>query len=263
MTQGIYRFDPDLYDALIATPLTGDLPDELLYRLPEWGVYLETPGLTFDERPLLGIYAHLNHGQGGKPSELRLLLDSDADIKLLPVPVPLGQGSVLDAINALTETARNNIERDFPEKRGLLENIEDSNQNDARDLTPILSLLLYLCADEADYTRPPHAKIVRSKAVDNQRIMIIPENVRTWEVGERIGAALRQAKAHADTASMPDDTMPHQRPRPHIRPAHWHGYWTGPKDGERKFTLKWIAPTLVNAIAAELPAVIHPVKPVF
>lgn len=156
VTKGIYRFDPDLYDALIATPLTGDLPDDLLYRLPEWCVYLETPGLVFDERPLLGVYAHLNPGHDGRPSELRLLLDSDSDIKLLPVPIPFRTWLLAQRHERNDRLAREQNERDFPEKRGLLESIEDSNQNDARDLTPILSLLLlYLCADEADYVRSP------------------------------------------------------------------------------------------------------------
>ena len=263
VTQGIYRFDPDLYAALIATPLTGDLPDDLLYRLPEWCVYLETPGLTFDERPLLGVYAHLNPGYDQNPPELRLLLDSETDMRLFPIPVLLGQGSLLDAMKAMIDRVRR--QTDDAVKQGMINEIEESNQNDARDLTPIMSLLLYLCADEADYVRSPGAKIVRSKPFSKQRIVIIPENVRIWEVGERIGAALRQAKADADAdadaASMPDDTTPHQRPRPHLRRAHWHGYWTGPKEGERKFILKWIAPVLVNANSTELPTVIHLVKP--
>jgi len=79
VTQNIYRFDPDLYASLIDTPLTGDLPDDLLYRLPSWGLYLETPGLTFDGRALLSVYAHLDYAPHDGHSELRLLLDSDTD----------------------------------------------------------------------------------------------------------------------------------------------------------------------------------------
>jgi hypothetical protein len=43
-TQGVYRFDQDLYEAVRATPIECDLPAEILYRLPEWCVYVETPG---------------------------------------------------------------------------------------------------------------------------------------------------------------------------------------------------------------------------
>lgn len=46
MPQGIYRYDRTLYDALLATPVTGDIPADLLLRLPEWCVYIETPDMT-------------------------------------------------------------------------------------------------------------------------------------------------------------------------------------------------------------------------
>jgi len=35
VTQGIYRFDQDLYEAVRDTPLEGNLPAAILYRLPE------------------------------------------------------------------------------------------------------------------------------------------------------------------------------------------------------------------------------------
>ena len=44
VTQGVYRFDQDLYEAVRSTPLEGDLPAAILYRLPEWCVYVEPPG---------------------------------------------------------------------------------------------------------------------------------------------------------------------------------------------------------------------------
>jgi len=35
VTQGIYRFDPAVAEAVAGTPLSGELPAQLLYRLPE------------------------------------------------------------------------------------------------------------------------------------------------------------------------------------------------------------------------------------
>jgi hypothetical protein len=47
VTQGIYRFHPEIFNAVWGTPLDGDLPVELLFRLPEWCVYVETPSMTW------------------------------------------------------------------------------------------------------------------------------------------------------------------------------------------------------------------------
>ncbi|MFL9999371.1 hypothetical protein PQR34_49145, partial [Paraburkholderia sediminicola] len=59
VTQGVYRFDPTLYNALIATPIEGKLPTELLSRLPEWTVYIETPGMRWVGEPLHGVFAQV------------------------------------------------------------------------------------------------------------------------------------------------------------------------------------------------------------
>lgn len=264
VTQGIYRFDPDLYAALIATPLTGDLPDELLYRLPSWGVYLETPGLRFDGCEVLGVYASLDYIPHDGHTELRLLLDSESALRLFPVVIPLGQGTLPAALQHVSDSARDKMERHFPEKRAAFTATAEQNDQDVRDLTPILSLLLYLCADEADYERPPPIKTARPKALGGKRIVIVPENVRYWEVGARIGAALRTARQDAKPATEPAATEPtgteRQRPRPHWRRAHWHTYLSGPRDGERVARLKWLPPIAVGLDGQPLPAVIHPVR---
>jgi hypothetical protein len=53
-------------------------------------------------------------------------------------------------------------------------------------------------------------------------------------------------------------------PAPHIRRAHWHTFWTGPRSGApRKPALKWIPPIPVAFGDVEpdtLPAVIHRVS---
>jgi len=74
MTQGIYRFDPAVYEAVRDTPLGGELPVQAIMQLPEWCVYVETPDMTLGDRPLYGFWAHLEHDMNAGRIELRLLL---------------------------------------------------------------------------------------------------------------------------------------------------------------------------------------------
>jgi hypothetical protein len=263
VTQGIYRFDPDLYAALIDTPLSGDLPDELLYRLPSWGIYVETPGLSVASRPIIGYYAHLNQHQDGH-TDLRLLIDSDAETGLLPVPIPLGQGSLLDALHAYINVARDTFQQQSPEKLTLVAEAEANLQEEVATLQPLLSLLLYLCADDADYERPPRLKTARPRGLGKQRIAIIPENASYWDVGTQIGVALRTARDAAVRSSADlSESSDRAKPRPHGRRAYWHTFWTEPLDGERTARIQWLPPIAVNVDAHDLPlpTVIHPVTP--
>jgi len=42
LSQGVYRFDPVLYENLINTPVAGDIPVDVLLRLPD-GVSISKP----------------------------------------------------------------------------------------------------------------------------------------------------------------------------------------------------------------------------
>jgi hypothetical protein len=155
VTQGIYRFDPDLAAAVADTPLSGDLPAETLFHLPEWCVYVETPGRRWAGRDLHGFWAHLDYEVGGVADELRLVLDlaetPDAalapDRGLLPIVFLLGEGSLADALHRATESA---LQRG--PANGLaaaLPSIQDT-QSLAAELAPLVALLLYLCAENAE-----------------------------------------------------------------------------------------------------------------
>ena len=50
-SQGCYRFDDDLFKAVSSTELSGDLSADVLYRLPEWCVYIKTPGMEWLYNP--------------------------------------------------------------------------------------------------------------------------------------------------------------------------------------------------------------------
>ncbi|MBK5962773.1 hypothetical protein CCR95_01320 [Thiocystis minor] len=196
--------------------------ESVVDRLLSWGVYLETPDLSFSGIPIIGVYASLEHDLRDGYAELRLLLDSEhPDLHLLPVPLRLGHGSLLASANATHDVAWNRAVTDFPDKVACFENIDPAQ--DARDLAPILALLLYLCADEADDQRPSRPRLVKTRA--QGRLMIVPDQVSYWEVGERLGAAMRLARADAPGEAGAPATQ--TRPRPHWRRAHWHTFWTG------------------------------------
>lgn len=251
VTQGIYRFDPELSAALIQTPINGDLPSDLFYRLPEWCVYIETPGQRWHDLMLHGFFSHLEWDANTGRTELRLVLDSEAALQ--PLPVHIGPWSLDEAIRRMaTEAKRQSIYHGASMLAAAIPAQPDLA------IAPLIALLLYLCSENAemgDGTQRPANPM--PKKTRHGLKLFAPDKTRIWDVGLRIGAALRRGRSDAP----PLGNGTHASPRPHIRRAHWHGYWTGPKDGERRFILKWIPPTLINATTDELPTVIHPVKP--
>lgn len=252
VTQGIYRFDPALFGAIAETPVSGDLPHDVLYRLPEWCVYVETPGLAVLGGKLHGFFAHLEcDANTGRP-ELRLLLN--AEQALAPVPLHLGPWPLLESIDRAVSHA------------GLwaagygIAIPEGASQAMRPIIEPLVSLLLYLCAENAEIgagdRHPANPKPTRTKKGPRT---FPPDNPTTWDVGVRIGSALRRAFTAQETGQ----GGTHASPRPHVRRAHWHGFWTGPRNHseERKLALKWLPPIGVRIDSPDdLPATVRPVR---
>lgn len=261
VTQGIYRYDEVLFGRIIETPVEGDVPHEILYHLPEWCVYVETPGMEYRESTLHGVFAHLEYDVNHHRPELRLLLDADA--ALAPIPLHLGPWSLAESIKRMKDTASVHA------MGAGLGALPSGVTSEVRQIVePIVSLLLYLCTEAAEIgdgsKQPRNPTPKRTK----RGYRLFPADRPTiWDVGVRLGAALRRAYHDAET----DQGGPHAGPRPHIRRAHWHGFRSGPMklaDGseipaaQRAFTLRWLPPIPVNVNAIEdLAATVRPVKP--
>jgi hypothetical protein len=261
-TQGIYRVDPTLYQALIETPVVGDLPTECLYRLPEWCVYIETPGLTVGGTLLHGFWAHMDASEGA-PDDLRLVLDQAQDVRdplnrdtgLVPLPLILGGGSIADSLQRLIDSGIRQARAHGFEHLSL--QAQALADHPVRELSPLLSLLLYLCADESDLAGQRRQPVTRIDKHGRSRVFP-PDAPQIWSVGVRLGAALRHAYHAAQTGQSAGGA---NSPRPHIRRAHWHGFWIGPKTGPRNLTLRWLPPIAVKLDdVSNLPAVIRRVQ---
>lgn len=244
-TQGIYRFDDALLDALLDTELTGILPADVLLRLPQWSIYVELPAgrLTWQGAALHGFWASLEWDANDGRHELRLLLDA-AD-RLHAVPLHLGHYTVVESLRRMIAEAQRVAESmglDAPPSEGVAQAM-------AADLPPLLSLLLYLCAQEPeiDDAREPGSSPHNPQArrVKTGVRLFPPSKPTVWTVGAQTGERLRTARRE-DVAREGEP----RHMRAHVRRGHWHGYWTGPRDPAREsgrgFVYHWLPPQVVG-----------------
>jgi hypothetical protein len=187
VTQGIYRFDPTTFDALRKTRVTGDIPTEVLFHLPEWCVYIPTPDQVWQGAALNGFFAHLECDMNNRRTELRLLLDvsGPAGDQLVVMPIHLGKGGVTGGVEAMLEEAA----RQFPVR---VESPESVVERLSSDISPLVSLVLYLCFEAAEIketgagkrqpTRPTPQKTKRGVRI------FASDQPSRWEVGYRLGA---------------------------------------------------------------------------
>jgi hypothetical protein len=267
VSQGIYRFDRTLYDAVTQTPLNRDLPHEPLFRLPEWCPYIETPDLIWpiegEERSIHGAWAYLDWDEqiaSTQDCELRLVLDVartprealDPMHGCIPIPL-MGKGTIADSLDRVLtfgiEQAR---------ARGLEppSALKDATFV-ARILWPIVSLLLYICTESGEIgdgvRRPENPQPKRTRRGWR---LFATESPTTWDVGVRIGSAFRRAYEQEKAR---DAINTGRHVRPHIRVAHWHTFLAGPDRAERR--LKWLPVIPVNMRDPDLlPATVRRVE---
>lgn len=242
-TQGIYRFDPAVYESVSETPINGDLPCDVFYKLPEWCIYIETPNTSGPWGRQYGAWVHLERDMNDGRDELRLLLDCEDD--LMPIMLHLGKWSIEEAIKRFAKEAGKQLGGQW-----LMLNDEQIEQLKSV-VTPTLSLTIYLCAENADFgdQRPQRP---RPKKTKKGWRLFPPDKPKQWDVAVRLGGAMRKYRQAEETAQLGERSGP----RPHVRRAHWHSFWKGPRDGERKIIVKWMPPIPVNVDSEELPSVI-------
>jgi hypothetical protein len=181
--------------------------------------------------------------------ELRLVIDvtGPSGDDLIGMPIHLGNGGVAGGVQAMLREAARHFPVSVQSPEGVLEQISS-------DISPLISLVLYLCSQGAEIKETGSGKRLptRPKPQKTKRGMRIfaPDHPSRWEVGYRLGAALRQALSQHEPA---EQISTHASPRPHIRRAHWHSFWIGKKDqpDARTVTLKWLPPIPVNVLGIE------------
>ena len=235
-SKGVYRFAPEIYDILTAQPLSGELPVACLYHLPEWAVYIETPGLTYENRRMTGFIAHLDYNLFSRDVDLQFaMFFPDSDMPKM-LALPLGDGTLSDAMDRVDQ-----VDSMFMGKARNGRYIGGKTAYH-KTFSAMIQLLLYLCSDEPDMPAIEHPQN-RKRFCGTVRPPLEP---RIWDVGVRVSSVIRNYRNEDKKYDAQSDSgVTHSSPRPHIRSAHWQTYWVGPRTAsfpERRPVLHWIPP---------------------
>lgn len=222
-SQGIYRIHPELMDPLSETKLD-DIPAEWFFQLPEWCIWVEVePG---------GFFAHLESDSNTGRAELRFWIVPPQGHSY-PLIVHLDRPTLTEGVDAaISEANRNSI-------AGLAGGFslpKESIEHMKKVSAMFASLVVYVISAIR------HDDIRDSKGIRKapSRQTATPNHPTVWEVGWKQGEAFRAALSKIEAGGS------HSSPRPHVRRAHWHHFWEGPHNGERKLSVRWMPPTFVG-----------------
>jgi hypothetical protein len=188
-TRGIYRFYPDVSDAVMSAKISSGLSSEVFFRLPEWCVYIEMPEREWGGMSLHGFFAHMEWDTEEGRATLRLLLDCEEG--LYPYPVRLDADALDVAVSRATKAARM---QSMGGGRFSGTSPGNASASMADSLEPLVSLVLYLCGEDADISEQG-GKALNSPILEanNENEWLEAnfgypqETVRRWQVGKRMG----------------------------------------------------------------------------
>lgn len=246
-SQFIFDFDVDMWDALGATRTDVMLDAELLRRMPAPCIWVEIP-MRDGRGDNNGFFAVFDRVDDDNDPELRgrqfcvwlIMVENGPDVRraFSCQAVILGLGLSLEESMARTYVSLEEGER----------------RRTTALLAPIVSALLYLCSEEPE-VEGAMSRMNRQRQARRQPLY----GPTVFRVGARLGALFRKARAEHEAAEARGE---HDSPLPHMRRAHWHAYWLGPRSQPeaRRRVLKWLHPIAVNAAGADIQAAVRPVK---
>lgn len=173
--RGVYRFDETLFGELISTPTEGNIPCDVLFRLPEWCVYLETDPLGFP-----GVFVHLEEDANNGEKELRFLFH-EADGRLIPSVIHLGNYPLSEGVRRSIQTSKLHMDN-----AGLPYTSERMALDAAAIMAKagnIVPLILYICSANAEIRQVE--RVEPTPKPGRKRPPKMPLSPATWEVGTR------------------------------------------------------------------------------
>jgi len=190
-TQSIYQIDPDLYSSIIETVPRGAIPTEVLYRMPEWSLYVETPGMKWMEVDVPGFFVHLEWDAQSGGSELRFLLDTFDGF--VPLVLHLGQHTITESVDRWLSksSAQNGFFAELRRKLDIDSGVA-ATEKLSKSIYPFISLTLYICSNGVDYSTVSAPNRPEKKKTKKGWKLFAANKPRYWMLGKSIGESIRR-----------------------------------------------------------------------
>lgn len=233
----IYSFDEDLSHMLAAQAddflHTDILPADVLVHPPYPCTFVKTDAFN----GAVGFWYWIEYDMNRDGIELRVQLIEQGMSNSVPLVLHLLPGKTIqECWDDTLEECRRNV------TLGIAKGSSTVSEQALHDLLAALQFILYLASKNADVQDVPQAEAPRARKKRGQ-ILDKASEVKEKAVGVRIGNAIRKSRQPSHPSSQGGTGS---KVRPHSRRGHWHHYWTGPRDGDRKLVLKWTAPTFIH-----------------
>jgi hypothetical protein len=227
LSQSIYRFDPDLYRILTETPLD-NVPTDVLQALPDWCLYIETPGLF---SPINGEQFHgfwVKNDWYDNKHTLTFMVDiGEVGDVLGHTPFMLGDNIIDSLENA------NNLQ--FKAAEDWSSRQKESWQKFSPHVFPIfLNLVLYLCANPELTIDGAPAEIPRPVMPSKAAKLFPAQHATLRDVGITTGDVIRE---HPDVYALTGHGKTFFL-NPPPKPARWEIT----QDDNGKNQLRWVPP---------------------
>lgn len=245
-TQAVYEFDTEFFVELANTVNTDIIPFDVFDRFPNYSIYIKQMGNMIqqysetEQAKCAGMWVACINGDLNRRGFVFVnhLIDiKTGQLILHPFALPISRGmTVKQAIEEAHLSMGLKPEDTYEDEDDFMSHIEWTSR--------LVNVLLYLCSNNADITdKTPKVRDrsfrLLSGTTKSGKFQLLPcRQQKVFSVGQLIAKKMQEYETFINSSTNPI--------RPHVRRAHWHGYWTGPKAGERKYILKWIAPTLVG-----------------
>lgn len=242
----IFVIDPDLQNALFAQNDDLELPTDILLHLPYQAFYVQFHDLTIEDNTIAGTFVHLEYDVNTQEPELRFLF-VHPDGSVYGYPIHLTATTILENVQRVQQIAYQNVPPNWHKVRRKLMIPLQWGKTWTRFVYQILQVILYLCSENTDITPNIEQKTIMHRHRRNKDTYA---ELCQWDVGIRVGNALRKSVRPSNTDETIHTPGTHATPRPHMRRGHWQHYWVGPKhqQHERKLVLRWIAPITVGSL---------------
>ena len=230
----IYKFNEDLFNALMSTELDSSMPISVLTRLPEYCCFVETTNFQLSaQQKIIGFFIFFNYDIHTLEKSIFIILLSE-NTSMFSINIPLEENLALkdNIIKSYSNKFNTNVLSNFKNVDSYIKFIQN-----------ILSLIVYLCSYNPDIDFPKHNDSNNKQykiPISKNNILFPTKKHIIYHVGNSIGDLIHNEIL---VASINNTTA---NRRVHVRRGHWHGYWIGPKNRKQTFIVKWLYPILVG-----------------